>query len=252
MESTLGIKLIQQAFDFWINPEIEKRRRAGRIPDSFSLYAAQVIMDLDGTAPEVRLNEEVKAVLKVRATRSIEKDEVVTENGFDYIETIELTDLDPNAAHLTMILHRGVWYLAFDFRYNAARVSEHIKTAREFLDCSLFSLGRGHLRAFVDTLFSATELMAKGFLLMLPDKTVLTGKSHGVISSRYNQWRKLGNADPRYVELLNRLSTLRYQARYLQKDLKLTVDEARNMLTVAEEMFKALCANAPKRVRVTP
>ncbi len=248
MEDDLGPKLIQQAFDLWINPEIERRRAAGRLPDGFTLYMAQVIFDLDAAAPEVRLNEEVRIALKVPATRPLEKGEIVV---VDHIEGMELTDLDPNASHLTMVFNKGVRYLAWDFRYNAVRIVESIETAREFLDCSAFALEKGYLRAVVDNLFSATELMAKAQLLMLPDKTILTGKKHRIVSSKYNWWGKLGNTDPRYVCLLNRLSALRNPARYLRKNLVLTVDEARSMLAVAEEMFTTLCASAPKRIRVT-
>lgn len=33
--------VISQALDFWINPEIERRRGAGTLPDDFALSAAQ-------------------------------------------------------------------------------------------------------------------------------------------------------------------------------------------------------------------
>ncbi len=88
----------------------------------------------------------------------------------------------------------------------------------------------------VDNLFSATELLAKGVLL-LHDQMMLTGKSHGIVHCRYNQWGHLGNTDRRYTALLNKLASLRGSSRYLQKDFQLTVDQAKGMLEVAEEMF---------------
>lgn len=250
MEDDFGRKVIEQAFNLWINPEIERRREAGRLPDDFDLYAVQVIMNVDTDAPEVRLNDEVRAALKVRATRDIEKGQALKPGDFDHIEAIELTELDPNAGHFTMLRHEGSWYLNFDFRYNAARISEHIAAAREFLDCSAFSLEKRQTRAFIENLFSAAELMAKGLLLVLPDKSILGSKTHKIVSSRFNSWSKLGNTDPRYVKLLNRLSLLRSPARYLRKDLKLAPDEAKGMLAVAEEMFETLCATSPRRVPV--
>jgi hypothetical protein len=42
---------MRQAFELWLNPEIEHRRQTGRLPNGFSLYAAQVIMDMDTDAP---------------------------------------------------------------------------------------------------------------------------------------------------------------------------------------------------------
>ncbi len=201
--------------------------------------------------PEVRLNEEVKAVFKARATRPLEKGEMLTSADFDNIEGIELTDLDPNAGHLTMLLHRGAWHLVFDFRYNAARISEHIDAAREFLDCSAYCLEKGHLRSLVENLFSATELMAKGQLLMLPDENMLTTRKHSIVSGKYNWWGRLGNTDPRFVALLNRLWNLRPPARYLRGDLEITESEARSMYAVADEMFNTLHASVPTRFRVT-
>jgi hypothetical protein len=177
---------MRQAFELWLNPEIEHRRQTGRLPNGFSLYAAQVIMDMDTDAPTVRLNEEIKAVFHARLKRSVKKGEVVRENDFDEIEDLELTDLDPNAAHLTIILHKGFWVLKFDFRYNAARIRETIAAAREFLDAATFCLDKGNLRALVENLFGATELMAKGLLLMNPDGTILAGKSHGIIATKFN------------------------------------------------------------------
>jgi len=35
--------VIRQAMEFWIEPEIERRRAAGTLPDAFALSAAQVI-----------------------------------------------------------------------------------------------------------------------------------------------------------------------------------------------------------------
>lgn len=251
MEENTYLPAMQQAFELWINPEIERRRQAGRLPDGFILYAAQVLMDLDTAAPTVRLNAEVKVVLKVRTTRPVKKGERLTARDFSDIEDVELTDLDPNAGHLTMILHDRVWVLKFDFRYNAARIAKTLRAAKEFLECAAWCLEKGHTRAYVDNLFSATELMAKGFLLMHPDQNVLTSKSHKIVFSKYNWWGKLGNTDPRYVSLLNDLSSLRGSARYLRRELTLKMDKARDMMAVAEQMFQTLHGQVPKRIGVT-
>jgi hypothetical protein len=52
--------------DFWINPEIERSREAGTLPEDFALSAAQVILDPGADELQVRLNEEVKAAALVR------------------------------------------------------------------------------------------------------------------------------------------------------------------------------------------
>jgi len=89
----------------------------------------------------------------------------------------------------------------------------------------------------LDNLFSATELMAKGVLL-LHDESMLSSKKHGRVSTRFNQWGHLGNTDPRFTGLLNKLSSLRSSARYLERELTVTPEEAQDMLAVAEVMFK--------------
>ncbi len=50
---------MQEAFDLWINPELERRHAAGQLPADFVLMVAQVLFDpTDGVS--VRLNEEVR------------------------------------------------------------------------------------------------------------------------------------------------------------------------------------------------
>ena len=250
MDNEIAQQVATQAFELWISPEIDRRRQAGNLPIEFSLYAAQVIFDLDRNAPQVRLNPEVNAVVAARATRPIAKGEAVTMTDFSEIDAIHLAaERDPNAAHLTLVLHRGNWNITFDFRYNAARIVETAAAAREFLDCAAFAIERGQLRAGLDNLFSATELMAKGLLLALPDKTIVTGRKHSILSARFNLFSKHRNMDGRFPELLNRLSTLRPGARYLEV-MKGGAKGTEEMLGIAEDMHKSLMSNIPKRVRV--
>jgi hypothetical protein len=134
--------LMQDALDLWINPEIERRRESGTLPDDFAVRRAQVIMNIDAHAPEVRFNEEIKALARARAARAIDAGEEVTEVDLEGIEDIVLTDQDPNAGHLTMMLFKGHWIIAFDFRYNAGRVACTVGAAREFLDSAAPALER--------------------------------------------------------------------------------------------------------------
>lgn len=85
---------------------------------------------------------------------------------------------------------------------------------------------------------------------MLPDETVLTGKGHQRIHSQFNLWGKLGNTDPRFVKLLNRLIELRGPGRYLSKDFKTEAVEAHQMLETAKPMFDTVRNSAPSRVAI--
>ena len=245
----MGEAIFQQARELWIDPEVARRRNAGQLEDGFALAAAQIIFNADTEAPEIRLNDQVRAVLKARAARPIEKGERVTTQDFTEYVDLELTEEDPNAAHLTILRGpRGHWWLTFDFRYNAERIAQTLATAREFLEAATAALGGGHLRAFIDNLFSAAELLAKGVLLTVPDRKLIGDVSHRFIAARHNLWgAKLGNVPRQFVELLNTLTRERPKARYASRPYLLDHTKAETMLATAREMFHYVDERSPKR-----
>jgi HEPN domain-containing protein len=249
MSAEMGEKVGEQAYEFWIGPEIERRRAARELPEDFALVGAQVIFGSGEGLPVVRLNGEVKAVAEVTAARAIEPGEV-TEDDIAGYNNILLTEDDPNEGHITIVAHKGGWAIAFDFRRNAGHIAEHTQAAREFLDAAAWARREGHSRAFIDNLFSATELMAKGLLIWMPDETLRTAKSHPPIKNRFNQERKMGNVDPRFADLLNQLGKLRGSARYLDDNLTISETQMDAMLATAEEMHQVLVATSPRRAPV--
>ena len=66
MKEDIAQKLFQQTIDLWIKPEIDKRKTLNYLPKEFILKSAQIIFSLDGGCNKVRLNEEVKAVVKCK------------------------------------------------------------------------------------------------------------------------------------------------------------------------------------------
>jgi HEPN domain-containing protein len=239
--------VVRQAMEFWIEPEIERRRAAGTVREDFALAAAQVIFDPEADEIEVRLNDEVKAAVLVEAKRDVAKGEEITADEIAAYKDIILTEDDPNAGHITIVPHQEHWGLAFDFRRNAAHIGAHVDRARQFLDTAAWARQEGKVGPFVDNLFSATELMAKGLLIWMPDEKLLRAKSHGLIHDRFNYERKMDNVDPRFAKLLNDLAGLRRPARYLARNFSLSDDEMDEMLAVAEEMHAALEASRPVR-----
>jgi hypothetical protein len=249
-DAEMAARVAEQAFEFWVGPEIERRRASGELPDGFSLRAAQVIFGIDERPPEVRLNDEVKAVAVVTAARAIAKGEAVSEADIAGYNDIVLTEDDPDVGHITLVAHQGGWALAFDFRRNASLMSKHAEVAGQFLAAAAWAREQGYERVFVDNLFSATELMAKGLLIWQPDRSLLDSKTHRLIKVRFNQERKHDNVDARFVELLNRMGRLRDPARYLSGDLDLAEDDMDAMLAVAEDMREVLIASTPRRASV--
>jgi uncharacterized protein (UPF0332 family) len=244
------MRVVQQFIDLWIKPEIERRQEIGDLPEDFNLVASQVVMNFNAPV-EVRLNNEIEVVVSGKATENYPsvQGKVPISAALQTIEGIELTDADSNAGHFTMLLHKGEWYVAFDFRYNAQHSFEHLEAARQFLDSAKLSLANEQLRVVVSNLFNAVELMAQGELIM-HDKTVYQSRKHGLVHGRFNKWGHLGNTSSDYTHLLNKLSSLRDAARYLKKDFNLTSEEAERMVNAAEDMFADLKAKLPKRVQV--
>ena len=199
----------------------------------------------------MRFNDEVRVIMTVRTTRAVTKGEVVSSSDFSEHISIELTDHDANGGRITLVLHQNRWWVTWDLRYNAQRISETVKAAQEFIAAAHFSGERSHARSFIDTLFSAVELLAKAELLSLPDKQLLDAKTHGSVRSRFNLWTRTGSIDRDFSGLLNTLDSMRDPARYGLQPWSLTPDEMTSLLTRAEKMLDAVASRVPRRGKVS-
>lgn len=242
----LGDKIFQSVWEQFIGPEVERRLASGELPADEPLYRVQVVFNVD-TDPEVRLNREVRGYANVRAARPIEAGEEVTLADIAGFEGYVLSEDDPNAAHVTLLRHGETWGLTWDSHYNAQRIAEHIKAAEEYVRGAEDAASRTDLRRFVEDALHASELLAKAELLALPDEVVFSAKSHGSITSRYNEWADLGNADIAFAKLLNELHRLRPAATYLQKPFALEAADAAEMLATLKQMREHVTETAPSR-----
>lgn len=225
--------------EIWVQPEIEKRRVAGTLPENFSAYAIQVIFDDDLEFAEVRFNEEVDAIMGVDFARNVEPGDEVTIQDIGDVKRIQLTEKDANAGHITIVRKKNGYAIAFDLTRNVERSSHYLKAAIEFAETSELALDNDSMRAFLDNLHSTVELLAKGLLIM-HERSVLTSKTHRHVSAKLNAWTRYGNVDARYSQLLNQLQSLRKSARYLEGNLNTNRDDARQMLIVAKQMIEDL------------
>ena len=124
-------------------------------------------------------------------------------------------DEDANSAHLTIIWDAGKATAIFaDFTYNRARAIRLCDAAQEFLDAASWSLAQENLRAFIDNLFSAAELTAKGFFFTFADPGVTGKTNHKAIHTRVNKHSMLGNLGDDFGNVFNTLRQQRSQARY--------------------------------------
>ncbi|MBX3197914.1 MAG: hypothetical protein KF894_07190 [Labilithrix sp.] len=252
-EAIANQRTLNETFRFWIDPEIERRKTAGSLPAGFQLHAAQVILNV-GAPTTTRINEEVRAVMLVSKkpdTAAKQKGDPIFWDEIQDVSEVQLTDLDPNAAHVTVIRIGARWLLTFDFRYNAARVEAQVKAAEEFFDCAENARVKGHVRAFMENLFAAAELTAKARLMFLPDEKILKAKSHGFVATRTNQDGKLGNVDQSFVELLNRLIRDRGAARYLHAPIEVTSDDMKVMADMLRANLDIVARSIPKRANTS-
>lgn len=102
-----GARLFEQVMELWVRPEVTRRMAEGRLAAPFEIRAVQVLFSPGSDPPLVRLNDEVTGVLTARASRAIDKGDVVVES--DISEMIDLSLLEPeeDCGHVTMLSHRG-------------------------------------------------------------------------------------------------------------------------------------------------
>lgn len=240
-EDEFAQRVFTQFMDIFITPEVSRRQEEGKLEKPLDLRAAQIIFFPDDRKPQVRINSEVRAIAKAKYKPGITKKvgEPLYEHELEGLEEIKLTDEDdPNCGHATLMRIAGEWVIAFDFRRNKALSKRHIDKAEEFYVSSEFCLGQKKWSPFVDNLFSAAELAAKSILLSMADPNFRNKASHRAIHSKYNQFARLGNVEPVYRDTFNKLSRLRYPARYLKGPVSITESEARKILDIIKRMIE--------------
>jgi uncharacterized protein (UPF0332 family) len=243
MERTLKYFL-----DTWISPEVQRRGESKQLPDGFVVNMAQIIFDFGSIHPVIRLNDEVKAVVKVKKyRREMRPGEAIYASDIEEIGDILLTDNDPNSAHVTIIFMPDGAVCSFNFNYNATMVAETLGAASKFISGAEDSLKKKHLRPFVESLWSAMELLAKASLLWAPDQSLLTNKSHSHIHQKINLSGKRGLVDEKWVKVHNKLENLRGPARYLAKPFVLTETTAGEMLGHAKDFYEFVKSRNPVR-----
>ena len=238
----IGSNASKQFMDIFITPEVMRRQDIGELPRPLDLHATQILFHPDGKKPTVRINDEVKAIAKMKLKSGIQKDygDSVYANEIEGLEELMLTDEDdPDSGHVTMLKFNGTWIMAFDFIYNKALAKKTIETAKEFIEAAEFSLSHEFWSAFTDNLFSAAELLAKATLLATwSDPEFREKTTHPAIHSRYNRFAHLGNVDSKHASIFNKLSKMRYPARYSKEEFSILESEARSLLDGIKSMLQ--------------
>jgi hypothetical protein len=241
-----GTLLLSRLWSERVLPELA--RRGIKAPPEECVERVQVVHGIDGTVT-VRLNEETKiAVLFRYEGPPINRaDFVYAPERVGSVQAVELTDDDPVAAHEVVIRGATGWWVSFDFRYYRKKIAECVRTATEFAYAARASLEANCLHAFAENLFVAAEQLAWGDMLLVARAEILDSRSHRHIVSRFHQWANMGNADPAFAKLLDRLAKLRNPARYRPERFALTESEAREAMEYIDTVIRAMSAWKPSR-----
>jgi hypothetical protein len=227
LEVAMSSESAKWVVDQFLNPEVKRRFDAGEIAAEVAIARVQVVLYADKPAV-IRLNDEVRGILSVKAARDIAKGEIVYSDDISAIGDFERSPEDGDAAHITMFHLGEGWHIIFDFAYNRARSLELVEAGDQFLDSARSSLDRSRLRPFVEDLWSATELYAKAYLLALPIRELLASKGHGLTRGLFHWWASYDGVPAEYPKLLQALDVLRLSARYLQTPFDLPLERARH------------------------
>lgn len=238
----------QQLWEAHGAPELDRRIAAGLRAPGEPVTTWQILVFPDGRKPIVRLEDEVRGVAMVTASRDVDSGEDVLDSEVTGLSDFLLLDGDhDDAGHLTVLQIAEGQAIAFDFRYHSAHAAGLTARAPEFLYAAEAALNAGHLNAFAENAYTAGELVAKAELIVSLDTDLAAAKTHKRVLSSYNQQLKLANTSQDAAKVLNRLASLRKTARYGLGQSGLTEPEAREMLVVLHAFLERVESRRPRR-----
>jgi uncharacterized protein (UPF0332 family) len=219
--------MMQHVFQLWIMPEI---RRRGQLPGAngpIVLRAAQVILFPDARPVQVRLNDEVRAIVTAEWKPGVTKrlgDPVYAHEVAAVRHLQAQGQEDTDCGHLTVLLSGGQWLCSFDFRYNRQMASKLLSAAEEFLASASESRLAGRIHPAIDNLYSAAELAAKAEVVAaFPRES--DARSHKQVQNRFNMLCRDGNIDADQGKTFNGLVEARLRARYVEKAVTQTMEQ---------------------------
>jgi hypothetical protein len=250
LDQEAGNRLFEQADELWIRPEVERRRAEGLLDETFAISKAQIIFR-EGERPEVRLNDEVNAVAKVKTKGPVKKGDFVSLADVEKIVSVSLTDRDPDAGHITLLAGPDGFFIAFDSLQNATKARKTLDVSRQFLATAEWAIRARRPNAAADALFSAAELIARAELMLLPIEGHESRQKvdHKVVRRTYRRRTEINWTRTENAELLDRLTRLRGRARY--GGARLVEPDLLSLLEQTRQMERAARRRVPRRVKVS-
>lgn len=233
----------QQAFDLWINPEIEHRKQAGKLPDNFSVSMAQILFSV-GAPPVVRLNEEVKTIGRLKLSRSVKKGDLIRYKDVKEIHGFELIPEERDFGHITLVRFPDQWIVFFSFIYDTSKSKQFLEIATRFMKSAHSALEQDNYRPMINDLAVAAENCAKARLILLPNEKIRKARTHKTIKNEVNIFASKSDVIPQgFKTAFNRIIELRDDARY-RTDFDLEESEAKKLygdvLSLVKEVRRML------------
>lgn len=230
-----------QVWKLWLEPEIKRRSKAEN-KSSYIMPHLILVRFPPNEKHQVLFNEEVKLRVKAKLTgsRKLNKyDRVYVDDIADYVEILELPEvLQKNDSYIIMIWHKKSWIIVFDFRQWKGETKEKYDKINEFIQTAKFALTNKHYSAFVDNLFSASELIIDITLLISLSSKI---HRHSSKTDRYARIQKQKTLEEQtFITTHNKLFALRPDARYAKNALHLEQNRAKRMLHIIETKYQKL------------
>lgn len=115
-----GQNLLRQIGDLWVNPEIERRKKTGRLPPGFKFKSCLVKLPLN-RPPIVQFNEEVSWVVEVTLPkpRGFRKGEPIYAHDIKRVKRVKPPVVDGQRVAFIWLRRAGSeWEVVFDFSPN--------------------------------------------------------------------------------------------------------------------------------------
>jgi hypothetical protein len=179
----------------FVLPHIELRQQIGELPTPFYLTKAQVLFYPDDRPLAVRVNDEVRAIADMQLKPGIEvkPGDPIYEHQFESVGNFRLTeDEDQDCGYIILVKMGDRWIGNFSFIYNRALSRMHFVASRQFWRTAQYALEQKYWHAFIDVLFSASELAVKAFMLG-HEPTLRDSKKHGWVHTVFNQFARQGS-----------------------------------------------------------
>lgn len=230
--------LFRNIITMYIKPEIERRKKRGTIDQDFNFYAGLVLFSLQEKEPIIQLNEEVEAQAWGKTSSEKKIGEIVNLNEIQEIQEIILPEKYKDSGFIFVFKCIEGYSIHFDFVYNKSIRDVLVKRATEYIETARLALKKKYQSVFIDTLFSAGELLSRAYLIQRPDKKILHKTSHDSILEKINRAIKNDESVDRFSRSFNKLSGLRHNARYGNQKFSINESEAKEYLSGIMDFMK--------------